>query len=293
MDWEQLQQPKVLATAGIGLLALFLLLRAVTPNTSELKDLLKSTDNRIVGIERILSELKKQLDSPFAGVGDSSEELDNDIFALRDAEKLFADLGDRSNAKALAEAVATIDLWITSPEESKALQEFKGAKIAELRMLVKKEVDELCKKALSASDGTAATKHHAEASQILAYFPMDTTQTIIDEARELSTKLAQVGVKIDLLRRQRYNAWAINQISTTLDELAKSSSFTTSDNPKIMSQVNASLGPIDPMLLEPVVLQLYSTALEQAKSCLSTQQGIELGTRLINSSSQRKGYGDF
>jgi len=53
------------------------------------------------------------------------------------------------------------------------------------------------------------------------------------------------------------------------------------------------LGEVDPLLLEPVVAQLYNYAVEQAKSNVNSEQQLELGRRIIDPAIKRKGYGDF
>ena len=123
---------------------------------------------------------------------------------------------------------------------------------------------------------------------------MDASQTVIEEANRLSSRHSEVGVRIDVIKRQRYNAWALTKIEETINAVNSiTSSSTGTDNVKTIEVTVNTLGQIDPLLLEPFVSQLYNYALEQAKSNINSGQRIELGKRLIDTKHIRKSYGDF
>jgi len=54
-----------------------------------------------------------------------------------------------------------------------------------------------------------------------------------------------------------------------------------------------NLGEVDPNLLEPAVMELYSYAIELTKDDLAEQEKVELAKRLTDPSIHRKTMGDF
>jgi hypothetical protein len=202
--------------------------------------------DRLATLEDKLDEVLNALALP-NNVSNEDLRSDFDFHTKRDAELLISDLGTDPKAEQLAQALAIIDTWIAIPEESEQLQEFKIAQIVALRHTVQREVRALHAQALKSKTGSEAAGHHSKASQVLALFPMDTTETVLDEARKLSLQHAEVGSRLDVIRRQRYNAWAMGQIEETIKSInAIASSFSTADNPKTIEATVRGLGEIDP-----------------------------------------------
>ncbi len=249
------------------------------------------TNTRLADLEKTLQKVETLLSD--SSEGDSTDpELE--LHTTADAVKLVSALGGMQTAEKLAECLGTVDGWIAGADEQDALQTFKVQQVDKLRALVKKELADLHDNALKAETGSKAGDFHAKASQILALYPISNAQTVLDEARQISSRHAEIGVRIDVIRRQRYNAWAMTQIEETINTVnATANSFKTSDNPKTIEATVKSLGEVDPNLLEPVVAQLYNYAVEQAKGNVSSAQQLELGKRMIDPKIRRKGYGDF
>lgn len=265
----------------------------VRPHLRELHAAINAVDARFASLDDRLNNLEETLeqrtDEPIP-----DDELDIEIHTKADAEKLVTELGSSPTSSQLAECLAEIDVWVGTPQDWESLQAFKIAQVSALRQLVKKELADLHNKALKAETGAMASDYHAKASQVIALYPMDSSKSVLDEAKHLSSRHSEVGVRIDVIRRQRYNAWAMTRIQETINEINSiASSFKTSDNPKTIDAAVKHLGEIDPLLLEPVVAQLYNHAVEQAKSNVNSEQQLELGRRMINPAIRRKAYGDF
>ena len=304
MDLKQLKEPHFFLTAlNSILLILFIIFWLVksspsenidlSPQIKQLQSSIKATENHLITMGTKLDHFQQQetglTDTPEGYLDDTLE-----FHTKADAEKLVKDFGKSPTAEKLSEALGTIDMWVAQPEEIEALQKFKVSQIALLRKLVKKEVEALHDQSLNAENGNTAIINHAKASQILSLYPMDSTKEVLDEARRLSSQNSEVSSRIAVIRRQRYNAWAMKRIEEIIKAINNlASSFSTSDNPKIIDATIEQLGPVDPNLLEPIVAQLYNFAVEQAKSNINSDQQLELGRRMIDPKIKRKGYGDF
>lgn len=266
---------------------------SVSPQLDELKSSITVATQRIESLEKKIELLQQSLQQS-EDISDRSLETEIEFRSLEEAKNIFAKLGNSPTAEQLARALETVDEWIVKPDEHEPFQAFKMAKAAELREKVRVEVESLHNEALKSNNGAKALDFHAKASRILALYPMDSTPSVLDEARSISSRHAKVAERIDDLRRQRYNAWALTCIEAAFKEInAVASSLTTSDNPKVIEATVKHLGEIDPVLLEPVVAQLYNHVVELAKSHVNSEQRFEIGRRLIDPSLMRKKYGDF
>jgi hypothetical protein len=270
----------------------------LSKTAESLRPALDDLKSSLVGANQRIESLKDQVEKLQRLVQQPEEFLDPaagpEVRSILEAEKLFNDLGNSPTATQLAAALEAVNEWIFAPAALDAFQRLKANKLALLRKLVKTEVEALHQQALNSESGAKAVKSHAEASRILALYPIDSTRAVLDEARNLSSRHSEVRIRIDVIRRQRYNAWALDRITEAMKEInAIASSFTTSDNPKIIEATVRHLGEIAPLLLEPVVSQLYNYVVEQASTKVNSDQKLELGRRLIDPSIKRKAYGDF
>ncbi|MFN9370420.1 MAG: hypothetical protein ACK6D3_00875 [Planctomycetaceae bacterium] len=304
MDWRRLREPALIAAGQtLVLIPLLLAMRpqqldpgvqsAMEGRLDELQLTIKGSSERLAILESRLERIMQALELPQQ---DSDTEIETEIELHRsdDAVELFAELGESPSAVTLAESLAVVDLWVSQPDDADQLQQIKSAQVFRLRQTVKKEVDSLHEQALAADSGKTAQELHAEASRILALYPIDSSQFVLDEARSLASRHSGIGVRLDVIRRQRYNAWAVTQIEETIDQVNSiASSFKTSDNPLVIEATVKGLGEVDPLLLEPVISQLYNYAVEQAKSNINSSQQLELARKMIDPSIQRKGFGDF
>lgn len=65
------------------------------------------------------------------------------------------------------------------------------------------------------------------------------------------------------------------------------------ENPALIASLVKNLAEVDPSLIEPVVLELYSYVIEMTKSSISDADKIELAKRLTDPVVKRKSLGDF
>lgn len=263
------------------------------PLLEELQLVVKNSNARLEDLQQKFEKLQGTANETTAGTTATHED-GFELHSKEDAEKLIAALGKAPTAEKFADAVAAVDEWVAAPEKADALHQFKAAQVAVLRQLVKKEVDLLHAQSLKADTGAKASELHAKASQVLALFPMESSKSVLEEARALSSRHAEAGSRIDVIRRQRYNAWAMTRVEETINDVnSLASSFSSADNPLIVDAAIKHLGEVDPLLLEPVVAQLYNYAVEQAKSNVTSAEQLDLGKRMIDPSIKRRSYGDF
>ena len=267
--------------------------QTIRSSLTQLQSSLQATENRIAQLEQKLDSLQDTI-SPASDTSDADMEGTFELHSKQDASDLIAGIGQPPSAEALANQMAIIDEWVASPEDADALASFKTEQLTVLRTLVRNEVESLNDQALKADTGAQAAAMHAKGARLLALYPMESSEGVLDEARILSSRHSEVGLRIDVIRRQRYNAWAMARIDDCIRSINSiASSFKSSDNPRTIDATVEHLGKVDPLLLEPVVAQLYNYAIEQAKSNVSPEQQLELGRRMIDPAITRKEYGDF
>ena len=242
----------------------------------------------------VIAILRKD-DESFNGDLEKGEDMQLQFSTLAEARSLVKQLGEKPSAEKLAETIAMIDTWLVRPEEDKAIIQFKTAQQANLRELVKAEVEVHQEAALKATAGSESLREHSEAGRILACYPLLEDPSVIAEAKRLGTKQAEVLNRIEVIRRQRYNQWAALQIETALDYYnANVSRFNPfNDNTGLIDSLVKNLGEVDPVNLEPVVLELYIYVIDRTKGSLSEKNKLELAKQLTDPSIRRKALGDF
>ena len=195
----------------------------------------------------------------------------------------------------LAAALAEIDQWAVRHEDIDAFQEYKGVVAGELRSAIEAAVGRLHLASLQGNDSTSAQESYGEAGQLIALFPLSDTLDVLKQASELSTAHSVAAARLEAIRRQRYNLWAIGKIGSLLEWLErKASSWTTKDNYQVVIRVSIDLQEIDPVLLEPAAMQLYTLAISKASEAISTTQQSDLAMRLTDPShAKRRNLGDF
>jgi hypothetical protein len=223
---------------------------------------------------------------------------DAEQFELRtaaEAEEAIKKLGDAPTTHQIAICLLELDEWVIRPDDEQSVLRLKQGVAAQLREQVRQEVIEKLRACLSAPSGDESIRIYGEAGQILALYPMSEDQYVIDEAKALSARRIDIANRIDVLRRQRYNQWASRQIESAIDGYNKKSSYWSPmrENGELMDSLVQSLGEIDPVLIEPAVMELYNYVIDLTKGSISEKDKIDLAKRLTDPSISRKTLGDF
>jgi hypothetical protein len=248
----------------------------------------KATADRLGAIEQGGTEEGER-----AGGSGADQELRK--AKLSEAEELIKKLGDKPSASGLADAIAAMDEWLINPSEEELFRKFKLDQLGRLRQLVNAEVVAHQEAALRVPSGAAGAKEHAEAGRILTMFPMSDEASVIEEAKQLASRQAEIVSRLEVVRRQRYNRWATEQIEKALDFYnANVSKWNPlNDNAILIGALVENLGELDPVALEPAVLELYNYVVERTKGSISEKNKLELAKRLTDPSIRRKLMGDF
>lgn len=219
----------------------------------------------------------------------------SELHTIAEARAAVNKLGNSPSAEKLAEELALIDGWVIKPEEEKEFNSYKLELIALLQNQVKQEVLFLQKEALNASSGQEGMTKYSEAGRILALYPISQDKNIIEEAKKLSSAQLELASRVEGIRRQRYNRWASERIEAAIKgyNANKSAIPYKTDRPKLVQSLIESIGAVDPLLLEPAVLELYNYCIDNTKGVLYESEKIELAKQLSNPNSLRKILGDF
>ncbi len=213
----------------------------------------------------------------------------------QDAKVFVSKLGKHPSAEKLADALATVDAWPVKSDQQIEMRKFKLELASQLRKQVKEEVIAIQTAALNADCGAKGAAKHAAAGRILALYPMSEDKTIIEEAKQLSAQQAELAVRLEVIRRQRYNHWAAEQVEKAILDYnnTKSRIPYRTDTDKLVERLVENMGAVDPALLEPAVLELYNYAFDLTRAALSEQEKIDLAKRMTDPSLKRKILGDF
>jgi hypothetical protein len=252
------------------------------------------------GLRRLAAEWSNGDDGSSAGLDGSSSV---EFHSLKDAEQKRSSLKqvdaegnpEPIDPQKLATVLAEIDQWLAKKEDIQPFQKYKLTLAEELRTAIESSVERLHASCLQASDSAAAQPLYGEAGQLIALFPLADDPEVLRRASTLSTAHSLTAARMEAIRRQRYNLWALDQIGGLLTWLEKgASSWTTKDNPQVVTRASLDLGAIDPSLLEPASLQLYTLAISKANEAISTTQQADLAKRLTNPATKtRRTLGDF
>ena len=124
---------------------------------------------------------------------------------------------------------------------------------------------------------------------------MSDEQAVIEEAKAISAQQAEVAMRLEVLRRQRYNLWATQCIEAAIDGYNKNKSYLhpEAENAHLIDSLVKTLGEVDPALIEPAVLELYNYVIDLTKDSISEKDKINLTKGLTDPSIRRKNLGDF
>ena len=199
--------------------------------------------------------------------------------ALESAGKLASD----AKAKEIADALAALEAnQVTESDRGKA-NDLEARLLLRLRDQVKKEVLALHQGALKSPSYKEGYALAREAGAVIALYPLADDPATVSEADELSLRQNEVIRRLELIRRQRYNFWAAQQLEKSLAELRE----------KELDSAQATLGTIDPSLLETAVSSLYSYAVNEIMDKLGKEAKASLAKTLTKSSTVRRGLEDF
>lgn len=231
-----------------------------------------------------------ELDETSAAIGEAIAPL-----TLDDVRQVFAALGETPSADQIAGTLGMVDSRPIAEGAAATVRELQLEWIEKLRVHVRDEAARLHREAIAAKNGGDAAAKQAEAGRVIALYPLSEKPEVLEEAKRLSAAQMGLSARLETLRRQRYNRWAVDQIEAAVDfynhNVSRFNPF--ADNVVLIDKLVQLLGPVDPAALEPVALDLYNYIIERTKGSLSELNKLQLAKRLSDPAIQRKTMGDF
>ncbi|RJP33990.1 MAG: hypothetical protein C4547_11440 [Phycisphaerales bacterium] len=201
-------------------------------------------------------------------------------------------LGDAPEPDRMAGLLDESSGWLPIEGEEARFEAVRDGWLVELRRLVVEHVQSFQNSALQAPDGAAALAMHARASRLLALYPISQEDAVLDEAQSLAAAQSELLRRIELIRRQRYNVWTVDQIAAAVEAYHSSNlsveAMGRSDDGQVVEATVAHLAEIDPAMLEPAVLGLYNYVIDLVNADVSQSWRIEFARRLTGSEVSRK-----
>jgi hypothetical protein len=215
---------------------------------------------------------------------------------VAEAQAKLNALGPSPAPLEFATGISEIDGWLVARDEEEAFQAYKLSQLERLRRIVATTITAHQDAALRAASSPDSAREFSEAQGLLVLYPISDDKRVIAEAQQLSKRQAEVSRRLEGLRRQRYNRWAIDQLEHALNYFndKKSVSVFRNRNIALIKPLVKILGPVDPALLEPVVSDLYVDVLtKRIKESLSDGHWRDFAKQLTGPSIVRKVLGEI
>ena len=236
-------------------------------------------------------------DESTAGTRQDTNQSDLELQFKTDADAvaLIGALAKVRTADQLATIINELDGWLVKPEDERKIQNRMAILIPGLRKVVALEVRALQSASLIVLPSAVGAMKLDEAGRILALFPMSDDPGVIKEAKQLTDRQMDAAARLDALRRQRYNKWAIVRIEQAIDYYNANVSKwdPTDDNTGMLDPLVGYLGSVDPMFLEPASLELYNYIIEKMKGSLSEKNKLEFAKQLTDPKISRNYLGQL
>lgn len=258
----------------------------------ELIALHRKLDKQSAQLERLLAQraATETVASAANGPLDSTQ-----WHTLADVKIWAKNLDENASTQNIAVAIAEVDDWLIEPKSAGAVQTILAQHLKWLRDRVLYDVQQLHEVALSAKSGGEAAKAYNEAGTLVALFPMNESPAVVEEARKLTAGHRNVGLKLEVAKRVRYNRWATDQLEKAIQGYHEKSSFWSpkKENEELIKSLVATLGEVDPNQLEPSILSLYNYAVELTKDSISEADKVSLAKKMTAPDIRRKLPDDF
>jgi hypothetical protein len=198
---------------------------------------------------------------------------------LKSAGQLPSD----AKAREIAGFVAALEAVQVEDGQQGKVDALESGLLLRLREQVRREVKTLHEGALKAPSYREGYALAREAGAVIALYPLADDETTVSETDELSLRQKEVIRRLELIRRQRYNYWAAQQLEKSLAKLREKET-------EIAKEI---FGTIDPSLLEISVSSLYSYVVNEIMEKLNKDAKASLAKALTKASTIRRGLEDF
>lgn len=261
---------------------------------SNIPDELKRTASPI---EQVLLSIKNEskplsIDNPLpATVEEPLQEVE--LKNVGDIDKRLRMAGTNIGIEEFSKVITEVDEWFFVPEDEAEATKKIETMTQTLRNKIDKEVTGLSKEALESPNGKTAAEKMSRINTLLTLYPSPVTNVQRENLNQTTSFILSTSKRVEELQRLRYNKWAIEQIKNELlqyRKLRKVESVSdirkvlVTDKDELLKNCVDYLRVINPALLEPSALDLYSYAYGLTKDALGSDDSrlIKLAEGLSN-----------
>ena len=212
---------------------------------------------------------------------------------IAEANSLVVKLGEPSSATSMAFLLDRFYAWTITPSQVGEFSLLKNQLEARVRKAVVREVADLHAQSLACETGQKAGEKLITAGEILSLYRVTADAVVQKEAAELVCKHAEVGARLPVLQRMRYNQWAVTQIDAAIGGFNKNNKSFGADDSLCADSLVKELLEVDPTVLDPVALDLYTYIVTKTNESVSEEWRINIAKRLTDPTRKLKLLGEF
>ena len=193
----------------------------------------------------------------------------------------------------MAPVLAEVDQWIYASDEEEAAKRKLGKITDRFRELIEDAIERRLRGAVTSKNGTEATAALEEVNELLSIYPAPMTDGQRTRLREVTESILDSSRRVGEIRRLRYNTWATSQIEKALGSYHEHTRWRDAKDDVFVRSCVDALKDIDPASLDPVVMDLYSYALNLTIAKIGESSRITLAKKLTDPSIERKSPSNF
>ena len=268
--------------------------RAESPSAGpEVLAALEDVQGRLYALERQTADVAELLRAATRPALDDAEVADDgadalDFDTLQDVGRLVVALPKDATLQQRATLVGELQQLVVAPADDAKFQEAIRKQSDELRGLVVAGFERHRDAASKLIDtptrdaGRKADEQVRLADDVLGAYPDPTSAAAQRELELLAEARNELATRVGKARLTRYNLWALSQVRAAHKAYDDATGALGDDEDALVERVAEPLSGVDPSLLEPAVLSVYTSVLERAKGQLNEQQQLDMVQRVTN-----------
>ena len=248
---------------------------------------------RLDALERQTAEVAELLRAATRPVLDDAEAADDgtgglDLDTLQDVGRLVLALPKDATLQQRTALLRELQQLVVAPADDVKFQETIRKQSDELRGLVVAGFERHRDAAHKLIDtptrdaGRKADEQVRLADEVLGAYPDPTSVAAQREFELLAEARNELATRVGKARLTRYNLWALGQVRAAHKAYDDATGALGDDEDALVEKVAEPLSGVDPSLLEPAVLSVYTSVLERAKGQLGEQQQLDMVQRVTN-----------
>lgn len=262
-------------------------------NIKSLKDQITSSTDSAHVLKNDIMLIHKDLTGSYeTNLINTNSPLNIDFKSIGDITTRMTD-PECTNPAGYAKALAEIDEWNFNIEEQKSATEIIKLLTDKLREMVVQEIVSGIEKAINAPSGSEALEKINKVKGVYLLYPKQDDDT---QQKQLADKITSALMRIDELRRLRYNSWVADQVQKAADGSYKKKKLLPNNNDddlQLIKIFKEDLGSVDTTYLDPAVMGIYQHVLTLFSDALKEPNKVKLAKELNSIELHRKTPIDF